>query len=178
MEEIVSAPGRVNKTPKAQIDRAKQRYYEKKTEILRMASLKNICEKGRLPFDSTIVQHQLDWQDMAKCLESYIKANPSNENYARVVADERKEVREYHRFITRNRNQGCRDDDFTVLQKVYLNAHECDKCKEPFQGKRKFLNADDRTGLMRFVLCGTCAIGQAEEATKEIQAEVEADDDE
>jgi hypothetical protein len=177
MEEQNQKPGRVNKTSQAQIDRAKQRYYKNKTEILRMATIKNICERGRLPFESTIVQHQLNWEDMAKALEVYIKANPSNENYARVVADERKEVRDFHRFITRNRNQGCRDDDFTVLQKVYLNAHECDKCKEPFQGKRKFLNADDKTGLMRFVLCGTCAVGQAEQATQEIQAEIENPDE-
>lgn len=177
MEEQNQKPGRVNKTSQAQIDRAKQRYYKNKTEILRMATIKNICERGRLPFESTIVQHQLNWEDMAKALEVYIKANPSNENYARVVADERKEVRDFHRFITRNRNQGCRDDDFTVLQKVYLNAHECDKCKEPFQGKRKFLNADDKTGLMRFVLCGTCAVGQAEQAIQEIQAEIENPDE-
>jgi hypothetical protein len=159
---------RVNKTPQDQIDRSKARYHEKKTEILRMASLKNICEKGRLPFESTIVRHNLSWEDMARALESFIKSNASGEQVTEAVED-RKEIRDFHKFITSKRGQGNRDDDFTVLQKVYLNAYKCDKCDAPFEGKRKFFNADDRTGLIRFVLCGPCATIQAEEATQQLE---------
>lgn len=176
MEEITQAtekPAKQNKTPQAKIDRASARYHAKKGEVLKMAALKNICEFGRLPFQSTIVKHQLNWEDMAHCLESYIKEHPVvDEGQRQRVLDEKKEVREFHRFISSHRNQGNRDDDLTILNKVYSNAHQCAMCKSAFAGKRKVLNADEATGLLRFVLCVPCSIGHVEETTEKLDQEI------
>jgi hypothetical protein len=166
-------PERVNKTPKEKIERASARYYEKKTDLLKMAALKNVAEHGRLPFQSTIVKHQLNWEDLARCLESYIREHPVVDQAQRQrVLDEKKEVREFHRFISSNRNQGNRDDDLTVLNKVYINAHQCAACKTSFMGKRKVMNADEATGLLRFVMCVPCSVGHVEETTEKLDQEI------
>lgn len=156
-------PERVNKTPQEKIDRASARYHKKKGELLKMAALKNVVEFGRLPFQSTIVKHELSWEDLARCLESYIKEHPAvDQDQRQRVLDDKKEIRDFHKFVSSNRNQGNRDDDLTVLNKVYINAHECSMCKTAFAGKRKVMNADEATGLLRFVMCVPCSIGQTE----------------
>jgi len=164
---------RINKTPQDKIDRASARYHAKRDEVLKMAALKNICEHGRLPFQSTIVKHQLDWEDIARCLEMYIKGNPvTDKDQKQRVIEEKREVRDFHRFISANRNHGNRDDDLTILNKVKMDAYECAMCKSPFQGKRKVMNADEATGLIRYVLCVPCSIGQVEETTIKIDQEL------
>ena len=178
MEETQATPkpARVNKTDQAKIDRATARYHAKKDEVLKMAALKNVCEFGRLPFQSTIVKHNLNWEDLAHCLESYIKEHPIvDQDQRQRVLDEKREVREFHRFVSSNRNQGNRDDDLTVLNKVYVNAHECAMCKTPFHGKRKIMNADEATGLLRFVLCVPCSVGQVEETTEKLDQELKVE---
>lgn len=171
--QATEKPAKQNKTPQAKIDRASARYHAKKDEVLKMAALKNICEFGRLPFQSTIVKHNLNWEDMANCLQSYIKEHPVvDANQRQRVLDEKKEVREFHRFISSNRNQGNRDDDLTILTKVYSNAHQCAMCKTAFAGKRKVMNADEATGLLRFVLCVPCSVGHVELTTEKIDQEI------
>ena len=51
-------------------------------------------------------------------------------------------------------------------------------CKSPFMGKRKVMNADEQTGLLRFVLCVPCSIGHVEQTTDKLDQElkVEMDD--
>jgi hypothetical protein len=173
MLEQEATKKRINKTPQDKIDRASARYHAKRDEVLKMAALKNICEHGRLPFQSTIVKHQLDWEDIARCLEMYIKGNPvTDKDQKQRVIEEKREVRDFHRFISANRNHGNRDDDLTILNKVKMDAYECAMCKSPFQGKRKVMNADEATGLIRYVLCVPCSIGQVEETTIKIDQEL------
>jgi hypothetical protein len=168
----LKAPTKQKKTPQHKIDKASARYHAHKEDVLKMAALKNICEFGRLPFQSTVVKHNLNWEDMAHCLESYIKEHPVTENQRQRVIEEKREVRDFHRFVSANRNQGNRDDDLTILNKVYINAHECAMCKTPFHGKRKIMNADEATGLLRFVLCVPCSIGHVEETTVKLDQEL------
>jgi hypothetical protein len=179
MEEIVQEtekPKKQKKTPQHKIDKASARYHANKDEVLKMAALKNICEFGRLPFQSTIVKHNLNWEDMAHCLESFIKDHPAlDKDNRQRAAEEKKEVRDYHKFISANRNQGNRDDDITVLNKIYVNAHQCAMCKSPFQGKRKIMNADEQTGLLRFVLCVPCSIGHVEQTTDKLDQELKVE---
>lgn len=176
MDKIIQAESsrkKTNKTPQEKIDKATARYHAKKDEVLKMAALKNICEFGRLPFQSTIVKHQLNWEDMAHCLESYIKEHPVTDKDQRQRAlEEKREVREFHRFISANRNQGNRDDDLTILNKVKMDAYQCCMCKTPFQGMRKVMNADEATGLLRFVLCVPCSVGHVEETTSKLDEEL------
>jgi hypothetical protein len=176
MDEILQelkAPTKQKKTPQHKIDKATARYHAHKDDVLKMAALKNICEFGRLPFQSTIVKHQLNWEDMAHCLESFIKEHPVNKDDRHRVLEEKREVREFHRFVSANRNQGNRDDDLTVLNKVKMDAHQCAMCKTPFHGSRKVMNADEVTGLLRFVLCVPCSIGHVEETTAKLDQELE-----
>lgn len=171
MEET---PARVNKTPQAKINKSIARYHAHKDDLLKMAALKNICEHGRMPFQTTIVKHNLAWEDIANCLQSYIKDHPVIDGDQRQrVIDDKREIREFHRFISSNRNQGNRDDDLTILNKVFINAHQCAMCKTPFMGKRKIMNADEVNGLIRFVLCVPCSIGAVKEDTEVLQEEIQ-----
>jgi hypothetical protein len=173
MDKILQDKKKQNKTPQDKIDKASARYYAKKDEVLKMVALKNICEHGRIPFQSTIVKHELDWQDIAKCLESYIKDHPVQDKDGRQrILEEKKEIREFHKFISSNRHQGNRDDDLTVLNKVKMDAFQCAVCKTPFEGKRKIMNADETTGLLRYVMCVPCSLGKVEEATAKLDQEL------
>lgn len=179
MDKILQAEAKKkkeNKTPQDKIDKASARYHAKKEELLKMASLKNICEHGRIPFQSTIVKHQLDWEDIAKCLEVYIKDHPVEDKDARQrILEEKKEIRDFHKFVSSNRNQGNRDDDLTILNKVKMDAYECAMCKTAFQGKRKVMNADEASGLLRFVLCVPCSLGHVEETTAKLDQEIKVE---
>ena len=162
-----------NKTPSDKIAKASARYHAKKEEVLKMVALKNVCENGRLPFQSTIVKHQLDWEDIARCLETYIKEHPVQDADGRQrILEEKKEIRDFHKFISSNRHQGNRDDDLTVLNKVKMDAFQCAMCKTPFEGKRKIMNADETTGLLRYVMCVPCSLGKVEEATAKLDQEL------
>lgn len=175
-EEPQAKPKKINKTPQAMIDKASASYHNRKNEILKMAALKNICVNGRLPFETTIVKHQLSWEDIAHCLQSYITDNPAvNTDIKQRLMEDRQATRDYHKFISSKRNTGNRDDDLTILNKVFINAYDCDMCKTPFHGKRKVMNADEQTGHIQYVLCVPCSIGAVEKATENLTNEIKAE---
>jgi hypothetical protein len=180
MDENITEPqAKINKTPQHAINAAKARYYDKKNEILKMAALTNITTCGRLPFKSTIIKYDLSWEDIANCLASYIHDNPAvNVDIKQKLIEDRKEIRDYHKMLHSKRNQGNRDDDFTILSKILLNAYDCDRCKTPFHGKRKNLNCDEVSGLLRFVLCTPCTIGEVQKATEILTEQIEVEKNE
>jgi len=156
--EEVQAETKQLKTPRVKIDKALARYHAKKTELLKDIHLKGIAENGRLPTQATIDKHELEWKAIAEALDVYIKEHPAVDvDHRARILDEKRVIRDYTKILKDKRNQGDRSDDLNVLNRIYVDAHECQMCKTMFLGKKKVMNCDKTTGLLRFVFCETCS---------------------
>lgn len=69
---------KINKTPAQDIQKASDRYYENKNEILRNKAINNIKKSGALPLRTTMEKHGISWEDIARVLAKDQGRNSKN----------------------------------------------------------------------------------------------------
>ena len=86
--------------------------------------------------------------------------------------DAKRRGKVYHQNNKEHRNQYSRDYhwnqigiDIEVARKLWEEVKECQICHEPFNGNKKFIDHDHKTGKIRGVLCYRCnsLLGYAED---------------
>lgn len=153
------------KTSEAKRLKALERYYTKKTEILKMISLKTIMANGRIPSQPQILKHELNWEDIARGLQEYIKDKEADkENHVPVeiqnTQDRIKILQWEHEldFYKKTVNRGSSTiDDFTRMYRRYIETYLCEHCNKHFSKENpRTWNIDETTGFYGLIICGEC----------------------